>query len=48
MEAEIFLNTFYISYHGVLKMEYFTKVVTLDFDTLSHFVNISGKILAII
>ena len=24
MEAEILLNTFYISYYGVLKMEYFT------------------------
>ena len=34
VEAEQLLNTFYISYYGVLNMEYFTKV--LYFDTHSH------------
>ena len=37
MEAEILQSRFYIGYYGILKMEHFTKVVTLYFDTLSHF-----------
>jgi hypothetical protein len=44
MEAELLLNTFYISYYCVKKMEYLTKIVTLYFETLSHFVKISRKI----
>ena len=45
MEGEILLNPFYISYYCVVKVEYLTKIVTLYFGTLSHFVNISRKIL---
>ena len=40
MEADILLNTFGII---ILKMEYFTKVVTLYFDPLSHLKRSQGK-----